>query len=183
LQKHGAELEAISLPTIKEAIEAGNRIAMAEATAYHQSAGYFPARSAEYGHDVSARLAAGAEIHAVDFLAAQQAVRRSRSEFAAVFNTVDAIVTPTTPMPATPIGAERMALGDSDAYRCRARWFGRQRRIGARRFSRLQPPGKPHRFARHFRLLWIHRCWLACWPAVHRPPVRRSHTALNRSSL
>ena len=49
---------------------------------------------------------------AVDYLAAQAAMRQSRAEFDAALAGVDAIVAPSTPMAAPPIGAERVRLDE-----------------------------------------------------------------------
>src|ERR1700732_3237541 len=56
LQKQGARVKNISIPLLSESEEAGNHIAWAEATHYHQKAGWFPAHSAHYGNVVRPRL-------------------------------------------------------------------------------------------------------------------------------
>jgi len=55
LKKLGAKLKEVSLPYLKDTEHAGNQIAWAEATHYHQQAGWYPAHSAEYGEDVRSR--------------------------------------------------------------------------------------------------------------------------------
>lgn len=96
----GATVERVSLPHAAEAVEAGTTIQMSEATRYHQSQGYFPQRAAEYEPDISQRLAAGGEIKAVDYLKAFEMKRLVEQEFDAVLERVDAIVAPSSPIPA-----------------------------------------------------------------------------------
>ena len=112
LQKSGAQFKFISMSYLGETEEAGNLIAWAEATLYHQQAGWFPGRAAEYGEDVRRRLEMGAKVTAVDYLRA----RETREKFIASFhaaleeNHLDAIVVPTTPVAAPRIGEESVAI-------------------------------------------------------------------------
>ena len=52
LESLGARIEEVSLPHLADSVEPSTNIALAEATHYHESQGYFPARAAEYGEDV-----------------------------------------------------------------------------------------------------------------------------------
>ena len=116
LQKHGAKVKEVSIPLLSETEEAGNRIAWAEATHYHQQAGWFPAHSAEYGEDVRARLEMGTKISATDYLLALD----SRDKFIQQFHfamadaEVDALVVPTTPIAAPLIGEESTPIGKAN---------------------------------------------------------------------
>lgn len=100
----GAVIEEISLPHISDGDDASTTIALAEATHYHQSQGWFPAHSAEYGEDVRKRLEMGLDIRAADYLAALEVQRRVRAEFDEVLTRVDAIIAPTVPITAPRIG-------------------------------------------------------------------------------
>ncbi len=108
LKKGGASIKEISLPLLTETEDAGNHIAAAEATLYHQQAGWFPERSADYGEDVRSRLEMGTQVSAVSYLKALQ----TREKFISAFHValedaeVDALVVPTTPIAAPPIGEE-----------------------------------------------------------------------------
>jgi aspartyl-tRNA(Asn)/glutamyl-tRNA(Gln) amidotransferase subunit A len=112
LKRSGAQFKFISMRHLAETEEAGNLIAWAEATLYHQQAGWFPGRAAEYGEDVRRRLEMGAKVTAVDYLRA----RETREKFIASFhaaleeNDLDAIVVPTTPIAAPRIGEESVAI-------------------------------------------------------------------------
>lgn len=112
--KAGAELKEISLPTVAAGVEAANLIAAVEATQLHEREGYFPARASEYGSDVRGRLEQGGKIRAIDYLGAHAMMRRARNEAEAVLKSVDAIVIPTSPIGAPPIGAESIRVGDTD---------------------------------------------------------------------
>ncbi len=110
--KSGAELEEICLPTILAGIEAANLIAAVEASRVHERAGYFPARASEYGADVRCRLEQGGKTRALDYLNAQEAMGRARAEVESVLENAEAIVIPTVPVVAPPIGAEGVRVGD-----------------------------------------------------------------------
>jgi len=112
LRKLGATLKEVSIPLLRETEDAGNQIAWAEATHYHQYAGWFPAHAADYGEDVRARLELGAKVTATTYLQALQ----QRETFIGGFHAVmadaklDALVVPTTPIPAPAIGEETTAV-------------------------------------------------------------------------
>lgn len=121
LESLGFRLKEISLPMLMETEEQGNRIAWPEAAQYHRQAGYFPARSAEYGEDVLTRLELGLKLPAVDYLAALD----WRAHFIAAFHRVlaaarvHALVVPTTPIPALPHHVESVDL-DGKSWLTRA---------------------------------------------------------------
>ena len=110
--KSGAELKEISLPTVVAGTEAANLIAVVEAMQLHGRQGYFPAHASEYGADVRGRLEQGGNVRAIDYLSAQEVMRRARDEAEAVLNGVDAIVIPTSPIGAPPMGSEPVRVGD-----------------------------------------------------------------------
>jgi aspartyl-tRNA(Asn)/glutamyl-tRNA(Gln) amidotransferase subunit A len=104
LESLGATIERVSLPHAAESVQAGTTIQMSEATHYHQSQGFFPGRAADYEPDISQRLAAGAEIKATDYLKAFEMKRIVEQEFDAAFEEVDAIIAPSSPIPAPLLG-------------------------------------------------------------------------------
>jgi aspartyl-tRNA(Asn)/glutamyl-tRNA(Gln) amidotransferase subunit A len=104
LEKRGAQVKQISLSHIADSADAGTQIALAEALNFHQSAGFYPARAAEYGTDVRARLEQGANIRAADYLHALDSRARIVAEFDAALAEVDAIVAPSAPIAAPHIG-------------------------------------------------------------------------------
>ena len=116
LKKLGAKLKEVPLPYLKETEHAGNQIAWAEATHYHQQAGWYPQHGAEYGVDVRSRLEMGEKVSALEYLRALDL----REKFIAGFhlglleNEVDALVTPTTPIAAPLIGEENISIAGKD---------------------------------------------------------------------
>ena len=116
LKKLGVKLKEVTLPYLKETEHAGNQIAWAEATHYHQQAGWYPLHSADYGEDVRSRLQMGEKVSALEYLRALDL----RDKFIAGFhlalleNEVDALVTPTTPIAAPLIGEETISIAGKD---------------------------------------------------------------------
>jgi aspartyl-tRNA(Asn)/glutamyl-tRNA(Gln) amidotransferase subunit A len=107
----GARIEEVSLPHLIEFADAGTNIALAEATQYHESQGYFPARAAEYGDDVRRRLEQGRDVRATAYLRAFGAKRRMEADFDAAFKRVDAIIAPTLPVAAPRLGESDLTIG------------------------------------------------------------------------
>ena len=110
MEKRGAVVREVSLPHLKESLDAATEISLAEALHVHEAAGYFPARAAEYGEEVFQRIDAGAKVPANRYLAGFDVRKRLLAEFDAAFQDVDAIVAPTVPVPAPPIGAESVQI-------------------------------------------------------------------------
>lgn len=111
LEKMGARIEEVSLPHVEESSEPSTQLALAEASEYHESQGYFPARAADYGEDVRGRLQMGSAVRAVDYLKAQQVREQVREDFRKAFESVDAIIAPTTPVAAPRIGQGTVTIG------------------------------------------------------------------------
>jgi aspartyl-tRNA(Asn)/glutamyl-tRNA(Gln) amidotransferase subunit A len=121
LKKQGACPKAITLPLLKETEEAGNQIAWAEATHYHQQAGWFPPRATDYGDDVRARLEMGTKVSATAYLSALEVREKFIEHFHRALEEtgVDALAVPATPITAPLIGQEAIRLGDKE-YSTRA---------------------------------------------------------------
>ncbi|HMI50178.1 MAG TPA: amidase [Candidatus Saccharimonadales bacterium] len=120
-RRDGAEAKAISIPLLDETEDAGNQIAWAEATHYHQQQGWFPARAAQYGEDVRVRLEMGTQVRATTFLRALE----QRNEFIQQLqqtmadSEIDALIAPTTPLTAPYLDEETTQIGDK-TYPARA---------------------------------------------------------------
>jgi aspartyl-tRNA(Asn)/glutamyl-tRNA(Gln) amidotransferase subunit A len=106
----GARVEEVSLPHIGDSMEPITNIALAEATRYHQLQGFYPARAAEYGSDVSSRLEMGTQVRAVDYLRAFEVKRQMQNDFEAAFERVDAILAPAVPIAAPRIGENEIKI-------------------------------------------------------------------------
>jgi len=116
LRKRGFAFKEISIPLLNDTESAGNNIAWAEATHYHQKMGWFPKNSADYGEDVRARLEIGTRIAATTYLEAldirEKFVRQFHQSISEA--AVDALVVPTTPIPAPLIGEESTTINGKD---------------------------------------------------------------------
>ena len=112
LQKRGARFTDVSLPQLMETEDAGNQIAWAEATLYHQNAGWYPEHAAEYGEDVRARLEMGTKVTAVAYLRALEVREKFMESFHRVLdeNELDALVVPSTPITAPRLGEDTVTL-------------------------------------------------------------------------
>jgi aspartyl-tRNA(Asn)/glutamyl-tRNA(Gln) amidotransferase subunit A len=110
MEKRGAVVREVSFPHLKESLDAATEISLAEALHVHEAAGYFPARSADYGEEVRQRIDSGAKVPAARYLAGFDVRKRLLAEFDAAFQDVDAVVAPTVPVPAPPIGAESVQI-------------------------------------------------------------------------
>jgi aspartyl-tRNA(Asn)/glutamyl-tRNA(Gln) amidotransferase subunit A len=116
LCKLGAKIENVSMPLLDETEDAGNQIAWPEATHYHEQAGWFPARTAEYGEDVRSRLEMGAEVSATVYLRALELRDKfiQQLHLAMADAGVDALVVPTTPIAAPLINEEATRVNEKD---------------------------------------------------------------------
>jgi aspartyl-tRNA(Asn)/glutamyl-tRNA(Gln) amidotransferase subunit A len=116
LCKAGLTTTDISIPLLDETEDAGNHIAWVEALVFHSQQGYFPARAAEYGEDVRARVEMGANVSALDYLRALEIQKQFTLQFhmALAESDTDAIVFPTTPIEAPLINQETSRIGNHD---------------------------------------------------------------------
>src|ERR1700724_410928 len=112
----GAKIKEVSIPLLAQTEQAGNRIAWAEASYYHQRSGWFPGRAAEYSEDVRARLETGMKVLAVEYLESQDQRRSFISQLRKVMEkeAIDALMVPTTPIAAPLIGEETTRVGNDD---------------------------------------------------------------------
>ncbi|MFN4261184.1 MAG: amidase [Gemmataceae bacterium] len=108
LEKLGAQRVEVTLPLMEEVVAAHRAIIFPEAASYHQP--YLVKRADEYDPLIRTLLQAGLFIPAADYLKAQRARRIVRREWAKVFRKIDCLATPTSPLTATPFGAESAKL-------------------------------------------------------------------------
>jgi aspartyl-tRNA(Asn)/glutamyl-tRNA(Gln) amidotransferase subunit A len=114
----GARIEEVSLPKLADSVAPSTNIALAEATHYHESQGFYPARAKEYGEDVQERLEWGTRVRAVDYIHALGLRREVQRDFDAAFERVDAILAPTTPIAAPPLGETEVTIaGETEPVR------------------------------------------------------------------
>jgi aspartyl-tRNA(Asn)/glutamyl-tRNA(Gln) amidotransferase subunit A len=104
----GVQVEEVRLPRIHHAAPATFAIITAESMAYHEP--YLRTRASEYGADVRARLLTGQFVLATQYLKAQRARQVLRAEVDGVLRGVDALLFPTTPIPAPRLEEREVAV-------------------------------------------------------------------------
>jgi len=118
LAARGGRVEKVALPHLAAATRPATSVALAEATAYHEAAGYFPERAEDYSEDVRRRLELGAKVSATEYLHARESKRLATGDFEAAFERVDVIAAPATPIAAVEIGTREVKInGRSEPLR------------------------------------------------------------------
>jgi aspartyl-tRNA(Asn)/glutamyl-tRNA(Gln) amidotransferase subunit A len=97
----GARIEEIELPEVESAYLVGGITIACEATAYH--AKDLRDRPEAFSEELRASLELGAFYSAVDYLQAQRVRRRVSEAIRGAMAPFDAVLSPTCPVPATPI--------------------------------------------------------------------------------
>ena len=106
----GAERVDVTFSQLDDSVVIGPTISRAETATYHHD--WFAERPEAYSPPMHARFAVAEKLSAVDFVRAQRARERVRADLWSAFDRVDVLLTPTQPMTATTIEAERAATGD-----------------------------------------------------------------------
>ncbi|MHB1628829.1 MAG: amidase [Bacilli bacterium] len=109
LREAGAVIKAVELPLIDEVARHQNVIISSEALAVHDER--LHQHGEMYGDDVRERLEAGRIYSGMDYARAHEFRLRFTHGMARVFADVDAILSPTLPFAATPIGERHVQLG------------------------------------------------------------------------
>ena len=102
----GGRIQEVRIPEVRDVYAVFGVTQRAEALHTHVEAGLYPARAAEYGHDVLARLETATSEGIREYLRAAAERARMRAAFARAFTEVDLIVTPVNPGTAMPIGSD-----------------------------------------------------------------------------
>jgi aspartyl-tRNA(Asn)/glutamyl-tRNA(Gln) amidotransferase subunit A len=102
LGRLGAQVEEVSLPHVEHAQVAGNVIMSSEAAAWHAT--WLRERPGDYGADVLQRIRGGLLVRATEYLHSQQMRALIQQDFAAAFERVQVVLSPTVPLVAPPIG-------------------------------------------------------------------------------
>jgi aspartyl-tRNA(Asn)/glutamyl-tRNA(Gln) amidotransferase subunit A len=163
-EKLGARIEEIALPGLADSVDRATNLVVAEASYYHESQGYFPSRSEDYGDDVRGHLQWGHNLRAVDYLRAIESRDEVNKIFVAAMDKVDADSSP------------------SDRREANAR-FRRARNGRARGAAALHTALQHHRAPGDFNSLRIHERRLADWIAADRPSQGRGAAALDRARV
>jgi aspartyl-tRNA(Asn)/glutamyl-tRNA(Gln) amidotransferase subunit A len=102
LSSLGVTVEEIDVPELELSTATAYTIIAGEASAYHSR--WWPERVEDYGADIQRRLAAAARLSAGDYVQAHRVRAQIVEALAAALEEVDAIVTPTAPLPPQRVG-------------------------------------------------------------------------------
>ena len=105
----GAEIEDVEIPDMEDWTVVSRLILLAEASALHRQR--LKTRRADIGPDVAALLDQGQFVLAADYLDAQRRRRQFQRALNRVFERVQVMVTPTTPITAPKIGQTTVEIG------------------------------------------------------------------------
>ncbi len=103
----GARVIPVQVPDVEALNRAGLVILLSEAAAVYQA---HLARRADFGSDVLSLLDQGSLVPAADYINAQRLRKLLLAEFHALFEGIDCLLTPTTPITAPRIGQTEISL-------------------------------------------------------------------------
>jgi aspartyl-tRNA(Asn)/glutamyl-tRNA(Gln) amidotransferase subunit A len=106
----GAVVDEVHLETAPHVAAAALAVVAVEALAYH--ADLLRSRGAEYDPDVARRLRTGAYVSGRHYVRAQQVRALVRADVDAALARRDVLLAPATPVPAPPVDARQVVLGD-----------------------------------------------------------------------
>ncbi len=118
LKQQGASFVDVRFPTLDPVVGAHRAIIFSEAAAAHED--LIRARAAEFSDEVRPLLQSGLFLTATQYLAAQQARKKTIAAYREAWRSFDVLVTPTSPIAAPPIGVPAARLGDRDVPLVRA---------------------------------------------------------------
>lgn len=104
----GCKQVQVTLPHLEEVVGAHRAILFPEASSYHEP--FLGEKGALYSADIRHLLQSGLFFPAVDYVKAQRLRRQVRRAWAKVFDSVDCLVTPTSPIVATKFGESDVDL-------------------------------------------------------------------------
>lgn len=102
LRRRGMQVREVAFPELDWTVATQLVTLRAEAAAVH--ARWFAARPRAYGPEVRVRLQLGALVSGADYVLAQRMRARIREALREIFQSVDMLLLPTTPVRATPLG-------------------------------------------------------------------------------
>lgn len=112
LEKLGARISSVDLPSLEESLEASRVIVGAEALSYHDR--FLRENPGGYGPLVRSRLEAGYQLTALQLVRAEEVRLRLAAEFQALFRQADCLVGAVLPILPPPIGTLSVHLGGRD---------------------------------------------------------------------
>jgi aspartyl-tRNA(Asn)/glutamyl-tRNA(Gln) amidotransferase subunit A len=116
LRSLGFELGEVEIPSVEVYRETWAPIRFSEASAYHDL--WLKSRPGDYGEDVRRMLERGREFSGVEYIKAKKQATELRKNMMKILEDLDAIITPTTPIPAPKISETDVSIGSfkTDIY-------------------------------------------------------------------
>jgi len=108
----GAEVREVSVPGLPQTLEAQRTILAADAYVVHKER--LATEPERFGEEVRERLLIGEQIGAQTYADARRTQPRSQEEFGRALAEVDVLLTPTVPIPATPIDERTVRVRDKE---------------------------------------------------------------------
>ena len=109
LEKKGAKIEKVPMPSMEYTRTVSLTVQMPEALSYHNR--YLESRGDLYSQDFRAGLALGQNLLAEQYVRARRFIETYRRDTQAVFADVDLLLTPATPAIAPKIGESQVSIG------------------------------------------------------------------------
>ena len=109
LEEAGAQIQPVTIPLWEHGVLAALFILQAEATAYHEA--NLRDRPGDYGEDVRLRLEQGLFVTALDYVKAQRLRARLLADSKVLFERVDVLIGPATPIAAISPEAREITMG------------------------------------------------------------------------
>lgn len=111
LRHAGVTIETRTIPATSTILDVYVRVVLSEGAAWH--ARYLDTRGDRYRPNVRARLLAGRNFTAVDYLSALESCGALRVSVDLALHDVDALLLPTLPILAPPLGQDEVVIGDA----------------------------------------------------------------------
>jgi aspartyl-tRNA(Asn)/glutamyl-tRNA(Gln) amidotransferase subunit A len=109
LAELGAELVEVSMPWVAHAFAPANIISWVESAAYHRT--WKDGWATAYGPELQARVLIGSAVSGADYLLAQQARQAIVARTTELYERIDVLATPASPVGAPPIEDDQVQVG------------------------------------------------------------------------
>lgn len=109
LEKLGARVVSVEVPSLEPALEASRVIVLAEAISYHDE--MLHQNREGYGPNVRARLEGGYDLTALQYVRAEERRLELLADYGRLFREVDCLVGAVLPAVAPPIGTQQLTVG------------------------------------------------------------------------
>ncbi len=116
IEELGYSLIEVALPHFEASEKASSKILLSDAAAYHRDR--IAHEADRIGEDVLTRLRWGTEVSGIEYALARRTQIEWQRKLARLFETIDVLLVPATPLPATPIeAADPLALSKGNLTR------------------------------------------------------------------